>query len=437
MNLGAFLLLTGHHIAAWRHPDASTSDTLDDFIGFARIAEDAKFDAVFLSDGVVTRFGRDPGAASRVAHNGTHPFEPLTLLSALACATSKIGLIGTASTTYSEPFNLARQFSSLDRLSRGRAGWNLVTTSDPDAARNFGLDEDVLHASRYERAQEFCDVVKGLWNSWDGDAFIRDRESGRYFDPEKVRWLDHHGKHFSVQGPLNTPRSPQGHPVIVQAGSSEAGKELAARTAEVVFTAQQTLEDAVTFYADLKGRLGRYGRSRESLKIMPGVLPVIGRTESEAQEKFEELQSLIEPEVGLNLLRIHLGGLDLSGYPLDGPIPAIPETNGAKSRRELLIAVARKEGLTIRQLYLKIAGARGHWQVVGTPIQIADLLEERFINYGADGFNIMAPTLPGGLTDFTTLVVPELQRRGLFRRDYEGLTLRDHLDLGRPENGSD
>lgn len=432
MSLGAFLLFTGHHVAAWRHPSASDSDTLADFVSFARIAEDAKFDAVFLADGVATRFEGEATAASRKAHNGAYPFEPLTLLSALAATTSRIGLVATASTSYSDPYNLARQFASLDRLSNGRAGWNLVTSGDPKASRNFGHDEDIEHGDRYGRAEEFVDVVTGLWDSWDDDAFLRDRASGRYFDPSRVRRLDHRGSHFRVQGPLNIPRPPQGHPVVVQAGSSEPGKELAARTAEAVFTAQQTLEDAVAFYADVKGRLAKYGRAPDDIKILPGVFPVIGRTEEEAREKFEQLQNLITPEVGLDLLRQHAGGLDLSGYPLDGPLPDLPETNAGKSRRELVISLARRENLTIRQLYLRIAGARGHWQLVGTPVQIADQLEERFVAYGADGFNVMAPTLPGGLADFTRLVVPELRRRGLFRTEYEGTTLRDHLGLKRP-----
>jgi FMN-dependent oxidoreductase (nitrilotriacetate monooxygenase family) len=431
LSLGAFLMFTGHHVAAWRLPSASESTTLEDFIAFTKIAEAAKFDAVFLADGVAARLD-DYGAASHKAHNGTYPFEPITLLSALAGHTSRIGLIATASTSFSDPYNLARQFASLDHLSRGRAGWNLVTTGDTGSARNFGYDEPITHADRYDRAEEFADVVTGLWDTVDDDAFTRDRASGEYFDPAKIHSLDHRGKHFKVRGPLNIARSPQGHPVVVQAGSSEPGKELAARTAEAIFTAQQTLEDAVGFYADVKGRMAKYGRSPDDLKIMPGVFPVVGRTESEAQEKFEALQSLIDPVVGLGLLANHSGGFDFSRYPLDGPVPDLPETDGGKSRRALLIALAKRENLTIRQLYLRIAGARGHWQLVGTPEHIADQLEERFVHYGADGFNLMPPTLPGGLVDFIELVVPELRRRGLFRHEYEGTTLREHLGLKRP-----
>lgn len=431
LRLGAFLLFTGHHVAAWRLPSSSASTTLEDFVSFARLAEAAKFDAVFLADGVAVRLD-DHGAAPHKAHNGYRPFEPLTLLSALAARTSHIGLIATASTSFSDPYNLARQFASLDHLSSGRAGWNLVTTNDTGSARNFGHDAPVSHSDRYSRAEEFADVVTGLWDSWDDDAFVRDRARGDYFDPSKVHPLNHRGEYFKVLGPLNIARPPQGHPVVVQAGSSEPGKELAARTAEAIFTAQQTLEDAVAFYADVKGRMAKYGRSPDDLKIMPGVFPVVGRTEAEAKEKFEALQSLIDPVVGLGLLTNHSGGFDFSGYPLDGPVPDLPETDGGKSRRELVIALARRENLTIRQLYLRIAGARGHWQLVGTPEQIADRLEERFVNYGADGFNIMPPTLPGGLEDFIELVVPELRRRGLFRSDYAGTTLREHLGLRRP-----
>jgi len=433
LSLGAFLLFTGHHVAAWRHPDASDSQSLADFVNFARAAEAAKFDAVFLADAVGFR-NDDVDGAQYKAHSGVYPFEPITLLSALAAATSRIGLVATASTSFSEPFNLARQFASLDRLSEGRAGWNLVTSADPAAAFNFGHIAPIPHAERYSRAEEFADVVRGLWDSWDDDAFVRDRAGGLYFDPQGLHVLDHVGKHFRVKGPLNIPRSPQGRPVLVQAGSSEPGKELAARTAEAIFTAQQTLAEAVAFYADVKGRLAKFGRAPDDLKILPGVFPVVGRTEAEAQDKFGQLQALISPEVGLNLLARFLGDPDILNHPVDGPIPALKETEGGKSRQVLLIELARRENLTIRDLYLRIAGARGHWQLVGTATQIADQLEERFQNYGADGFNIMSPILPTGLTNFIELVLPELRRRNLFRTDYEGRTLRDHLGLKRPAN---
>jgi N-acetyl-S-(2-succino)cysteine monooxygenase len=307
-----------------------------------------------------------------------------------------------------------------------------VTSSTESEALNFSLDQHVGHADRYERAREFAAVVTGLWNSWDDDAFIRDPGSGVYFDPEKLHVLNHRGKHFKVRGPLNVARSPQGHPVIVQAGASEPGKELAAATAEAIFTAQQTLADAQAFYREIKNRAAKNGRDPDHVKIMPGVFPVVGRSEAEAKEKFEELQSRIHPAVGLALLSSALGGFDLSGYPLDGPLPDLPETNGPKSRQKLVVDLARNGNLTIRQLYLSIAGARGHWQVVGTAEQIADQLEQRFRHDGADGFNVMAPHLPGGLEDFIAFVVPELRRRGLFRTEYEGRTLRENLGLPHP-----
>ncbi|MEK7887299.1 LLM class flavin-dependent oxidoreductase [Burkholderia contaminans] len=433
LHLGAFLYPTGHHIAAWRHPDSQADAGVDfgHYVRLAQAAEAAKFDLVFLADGVGTR-GDDVEFLSRTAHSYVAQFEPLTLLSALAAVTERIGLVGTASTSFNEPFHIARKFASLDHISGGRAGWNLVTSSSAHEARNFNRDAHFDHAERYARAEEFADVVRGLWDSWDDDAFVRDRASGRFFDPRKRHVLDHRGRFFQVRGPLNVARPPQGHPVVVQAGSSPAGTRLAARTAEVIFTAQQTLDDAVAFYADVKGQLAAFGRDPDTLKIMPGVFPVVGRTESEAKEKFDALQSLIDPAVGLALVSGLTGGFDLSAYPLDGPIPPLPETNASKSRQALTIELARRENLTIRELYLRIAGARGHWQLVGTPEQIVDQLEERFVHYGADGYNVMAPTLPGGLDDFIALVLPELRRRGLFRHDYAGRTLREHLGLRRP-----
>ena len=431
MKLGAFLMTDGHHIAAWRHPKAQRDATvsIDHFIGLVRLAELAKVDAIFLADSVGVR-DRDVNSLSHTSRAVS--FEPLTLLSALSAVTDRIGLIATASTTFNEPFNIARKFASLDLLSHGRAGWNLVTSSTESEALNFNLERHVGHADRYERAREFATVVTGLWNSWDDDAFVRDRESGLYFDPKKLHVLNHRGKHFQIRGPLNVARSPQGHPVIVQAGASEPGKALAAATAEAIFTAQQTLADAQAFYGEIKRRAEQSGRDPDHVKIMPGVFPLVGRSESEAQEKFEELQSRIHPVVGLALLSSTLGGFDLSGYQLDGPLPELPETNGPKSRQKLLIDLARRQNLTIRQLYLSIAGARGHWQIVGTPEQIVDQLEERFLKGGADGFNVMAPYLPGGLEDFIEFVIPELRRRRLFRSEYEGRTLRENLGLPHP-----
>lgn len=433
MKLGLFLYPTGHHIAAWRHPDAQADAgvNLGHYMRLAQAAEAAKFDLIFFADGAGTR-GDDVDALSRTAHNYAAQFEPLTLLSALAVMTERIGLVATASTSFNTPYHVARQFASLDLLSRGRAGWNLVTSSNEAEARNFSRQQHFAHGERYARAEEFADVVTGLWNSWEADAFPRDKATGRFFDPAKRHVLRHDGPFFQVEGPLSVPRSPQGQPVIFQAGSSEAGMELAARTAEAVFTAQLRVEDAQNFYADLKGRMAQYGRAPDSLKIMPGVCPVVGRTRAEAQAKFDALQELIHPRVGLALLAPITGGLDLSRYPLDGPIPEFPPTNASKSRQQLMVDLARRENLTIRELYLRVAGARGHWQLVGTAADIADALEERFVQYGADGFNVMPPLLPTGLDDFVTLVLPELRRRGRFRRDYEGATLRANLGLPAP-----
>jgi FMN-dependent oxidoreductase (nitrilotriacetate monooxygenase family) len=431
-SLGAFIMQTGHHIAGWRHPDAQ-ADAGSNFrhvVQLAQQAEAAKFDAVFVSDSAGVR-GRNLDSLSRTAR--AEQFEPLTLLSALAAVTERIGLIGTASTTFNEPFNIARKFASLDQISGGRAAWNLVTSSGEGESENFNRTEHMEHSLRYERAQEFHQVVTGLWDSWEDDAFIRDKEQGRYFHPEKLHVLHHKGKHFSVRGPLNVARSPQGQPVIVQAGASEAGKDLAARTAEVIFVAHQTFDEAREFYTDIKRRAGDHGRDADDIKIMPGIFPVVARTREEAEEKFQQLQELIPPVVGVALLS-QLTSFDLSAYPVDGPLPALPPTNGAKSRQQLLVDLARRDGLSIRQTYLRIAGARGHQQIVGSAKDVADLLEMWFKDGGADGFNIMSPVHPSGLSDFITLVVPELHRRGLFRTEYEGRTLRDHLGLKRPEH---
>ncbi|WP_128565113.1 LLM class flavin-dependent oxidoreductase [Methylobacterium crusticola] len=431
MRLGAFFYATGHHVAGWRHPSSEADGglILERYVGWARRAEAAKFDLVFLEDGTGIRDGnlRSSERTARSAH-----FEPVTLLSALAAVTSRIGLVATTSTSFNEPYNVARRFASLDHLSGGRAGWNLVTSATDLEAANFGSDAIALHADRYERAEEFVDVVLGLWRTWDDDAVVIDRESGQFSKPDGFRPLNHRGKHFAVRGPLNISRTPQGQPVLVQAGSSGPGRDLAARTAEVVFTANQTLAEAVAFYRDLKERMGHFGRAPDDLKIMPGLFPVVGRSEDEARAKFEALQALIDPVVGLALLERMVGGFDLSGSDPDGPVPELPEANGAKSRQQLMFDLARREGLTLRQLYLRIAGARGHSQIVGTPAQIADEMEERFRAHGADGFNIMPATLPGGLDDFIALVLPELRRRGLFRHEYDGRTLRAHLGSRPP-----
>jgi alkanesulfonate monooxygenase len=432
IRLGAFILGPGHHVAAWRHPSAQADGSFNfqHLKNITQTAERGLFDAVFLADGLATQF--HPGAYGRTAYAGV--FEPVTLFAALSAVTEHIGFVATASTTYEDPYILARKFASLDLLSQGRASWNVVTTGSAEAAGNFGYAEHPPHHKRYQKAREFVSVVKGLWDSWEDDAYTLDKESGWFYDPAKVHTLNHKGTFHSVRGPLNVPRPVQGHPVIVQAGSSDDGKDFAAETAEVIFTAQQTLAEAQAFYRDVKQRMAQFGRTPDELKVMPGVFPVVGRTESEARAKFQELQDLILPEVGLSLVSGLLGGFDLSGYPLDGPVPPLPETNNGKSRQALLVEIARRQNLTLRGLYQWVAGARGHWQIIGTPAQIADQLEEWFRNDAADGFNVMPPVAPTGLEDFVELVVPELQRRGLFRTAYEGRTLRENLGLRRPEN---
>ena len=418
LSIAAFMMRHGHHVAAWRHPQTDlASNPFKLFQQQVRNAEKACLDAVFFAD-------------SLALTGGVPALEPTTLLSALAASTERIGLIGTATTTYNEPYTVARQFASLDQISDGRAGWNLVTSDNAAEAANFGRDQHLAHAARYERAREFHQVVTGLWDSWDADAFLNDKEGARLFDPAKLHKLNHRGAHFGVAGPLNVARSPQGRPVVVQAGGSEAGRDLAAATAEVVFTAQPTLAKAQDFYRDIKRRVVAQGRAPESLKIMPGLFAVVGRTQAEADEKFAQLQALIEPKAGLALLGRMIGNFDLSSYPLDGPLPELPQTqDGQRSRQQLLTDLAQGENLTIRQLYERIAGGRGHFTVVGTAETVADRMQAWFEQEAADGFNFMAPSLPGGLDDFLALVVPELQRRGLFRTAYQGSTLREHLGL--------
>lgn len=431
LRLGAFLMATGHHVAAWRHPEVPV-DPLDFSVyrRVAQVAEAACFDALFVADSAAVFDGPFASHTARSVY-----FEPLTLHAALSAITERIGLVATVTTSYNEPYHVARQFASLDHLSGGRSGWNLVTSDLAAEAQNFGRDEHLGHAERYARAREFHRVVTGLWDSWADDAFLRDKASGRFYDPDRLHVLDHRGEHFKVRGPLNVARSPQGRPVVVQAGSSETGRELAAETAEVVFTAQTSLAKAQAFYADLKGRLGQYGRGEDALKIMPGVFVVPGQSESEAKEKFEAFQELVEPQVGVALLGRMLGNFDLSEYPLDGPLPELPLTDsGQRSRQQLLTELAGAENLTLAQLGRRIAGGRGHHSLIGTPRQIADELQAWFEERAADGFNVLVPHLPGGLEDFAVLVVPELQRRGLFRREYQGRTLREHLGLARPNN---
>ena len=432
MHLGAFFFGVGHHLAAWRHPDVDpgAASRIESLKAWTRIAEDAKFDAIFFADNVGM-----PGPPDEVVAKNAlwYPLDPLITLAALSQSTTHIGLVATVSSTYLPPYHLARKYAALDQVSQGRSGWNLVTSGSDFEARSFGLDQQLAHAHRYARAHEYVKIVKGLWDSWEDDAFIHDKEANRFFDPARLHRVAHEGAHYKVHGALQTPRSPQGCPVLVQAGSSGDGQDLAAATAEVVFTAQQSAEAARAFYGGLKGRLPAHGRSADRLKILPGISPFVGRSRQEAEEKFEQLQGLIDPVLGIGLLSTFLGHVDLSGYDIDGPFPQdLPVTEGWKSRQELFEGMARRENLSIRQLYEKVAGARGHWTLVGTAESIADQLEHWFSTGAADGFNVLAPTLPHGLKDFAELVIPELQRRGLFRTAYEGRTLREHLGLARP-----
>jgi alkanesulfonate monooxygenase len=432
LRLAAFMRPTTIHTGAWRYPGA-WPDANFNFAHIKQLAqtlERGKFDAFFMADHMAVL--NMPTKALKRSHTATS-FEPFTLLSALSQATERLGLAATASTTFDTPYHIARRFASLDYISGGRAAWNIVTTSNPDAALNFGMDEHMEHGKRYRRAREFYDVVTGLWDSWADDAFVRDVENGIYFDPDKMHVLDHKGEFLSVRGPLNIARPIQGWPVIVQAGASESGRQLAAETAEAVFTSQASLAIGQAFYKDVKGRAEKLGRSRDHIKILPAAFAVVGDTVEEAQRKRDKLDSLVHPDSGLASLSIALG-TDASGFDLDGPLPDdIPETNASKSGRERTIEMARSENLTVRQLAERVGGRTG-LSFIGTPQTIADQMEEWLETEGSDGFTIQFPFLPMGLDDFVNRVVPELQRRGIFRTEYEGKTLRENLDLPRPGN---
>lgn len=431
LHLGAFMRPISIHTGAWRYPGAwpDANFNLADIQRLIRTLEAAKFDAFFMADHLAVL--NMPIEALKRSHTVTS-FEPFTLLSALAMVTERIGLVATASTTYEEPYHIARRFASLDHLSGGRAGWNIVTTGNPETSHNFGRDEHLDHPIRYERAREFYDVVTGLWDSWADDAFVRDVESGIFFDPERLHVLNHKGPHLSVRGPLNIARPVQGWPVIVQAGSSEAGRQLAAETAEAIFGSAITLEEGKRFYADVKGRMRALGRDPDHLKILPAAFVVVGETVEEARAKRARLDALVHYDSGIRSLSIILGH-DVSSFDPDGPLPEIPETNASKSGRERIVNIAREQGLTIRELAAQ-AGSYSGLAFVGTPETIADEMEAWLEERGSDGFNVMFPFVPAGLDAFTGKVVPELQRRGIFRKEYEGTTLRDHLGLPRPEN---
>jgi len=434
MHLGAFVHETGQHVAAWRHPEAHyhSGVRFADMVETAQLAERGRMDFLFLADSAAVDLEGSPDARGRMGK--VVKFEPMTILSALAAVTKNLGFVATSTTTFNEPYTLARQFASLDAISGGRSGWNLVTSNNEQDALNYSREQHMSHGDRYERAIEFAEVVQGLWDSWDDDAFIRDKESGVFYDTTKMHVLNHKGKHFQVRGPLNVAPSPQGRPILVQAGASGTGRDVAARLAEIVFTAQTTFDQAREFYADVHARLPRFGRTPDEVKVMPGFYPVVAPTASEAQEKFEYLQSLIQVPVGIAVLEHTIGVHDLDKLPLDGPVPEMPDTNGPLSRQRLLLEQAKRDKLTFWQLCLANAGPRGHVLSIGTPRQVADEMEHWFRDGAADGFNVMPAYLPGSLKDFVEGVIPELQRRGLFRTEYEATTLRGNLGLPKPVN---
>ncbi|WP_413372993.1 LLM class flavin-dependent oxidoreductase [Paenibacillus taichungensis] len=427
LRLGANLNGVGNSISFWRHPDIpiNASVNLDFYKKQAIKAEEGKFDLLFIADGLFINEKSNPHFLNR--------FEPLTLLSVLAGATSHIGLVATLSTSYSEPFTVARQFASLDHISGGRGGWNVVTSPLEGSALNFGKGEHPNHALRYEIAEEHLNVVRGLWDSWEDDAFIGDKENGVFFDPSKLHTLNHKGDHFSVQGPLNVARSEQGHPVVFQAGSSESGKDLAARSADAVYTGHETLEEAQEFYSDVKARAVAYGRKPEDILIFPGIGPIVGRTEEEAERKYQEIAELVSIDQALNYLGRYFDHYDFSQFSLDEPFPEIGDlgSNSFRSTTDKIKQQARELGLTLRQVALLASTPRTSF--IGTPDQIADQIQEWFEGGAADGFNIRT-VVPNGLADFVDLVVPVLQERGLFRTEYEHETLRGNLGLEIPRN---
>lgn len=431
LSLNLFIYPNGHHEAAWRHPQSVPESCMDiDYYQqLALRAEREKLDAIFFADSPSLAEGDREGLRIR--------FEPVTWLAAIAAVTQRIGLIATASTTYSEPYNLARSFSALDHISKGRAGWNIVTTSQAAAAANFGLEQHPAASDRYAQAEEFVQVVGDLWDSWEDDALVLDKSAGIFANGSKVHPINHVGAHYRVKGPFNSPRSPQGRPVQVQAGSSESGRDFASRHAEAIFTAHQTLRSAVEFANDIRSRAKAVGRDPQQLKILPGISPYIGSTEAEAQRKFDELNELVLPHVSLGQLR-RLLGVDLSGQDLDSPFPRhlvdFENTESQSSRFKLIIDIVDREQPTLRQLINRLAGARGHWVPVGTPVQIADLIEQWFHSGAADGFNVMPPAFPDGFDVFLTEVLPILRQRGLFRHEYAGSTLREHYGLSRPDS---
>lgn len=423
MHLAVFVLGTGNHIAGWRYPGASQSFlSLPVIQKIAETAERGRFDMLFMGDSLHANIKGHPSFAAR--------FEPITILSAIAATTKHIGLGATASTTYTEPYQVARAFASLDHISGGRAGWNVVTSGAADCGPNFGKTHPD-HASRYEIAEEFVDVVTGLWDCWEDDAIVCDRETGVYVDPSKVRRLNHKGQFFSVQGPVNISRAPQGRPIIIQAGSSEPGQELAARSADVVFSVVESIDSAKMAYGNFKKRLPRYGRAAEDVAILPGFMPIVGRTDREARDKLDALQRLIGNSNSISVLSDRLG-FDMSGYALDDLVPDLPTPDTSQGYARDMLARAYREKMTLRDLCNLVGAARGHYVLCGSPDTIADTLERWFVEAACDGFNILPPYFPDSFDEFVDLVVPRLQDRGIFRKEYSGPTLRDHLKLAKP-----
>ncbi|CAM3930989.1 LLM class flavin-dependent oxidoreductase [Smaragdicoccus niigatensis] len=431
LHLNAFLMEAGHHEAAWRLPESNAQADFDlaHWIKLAQLAESAKFDSLFLADGPALHGSGEFRPAGQL--------EPLTLLTALAAVTRHIGLIATVSTTYNSPYNLARRLASVDHVSGGRVGWNIVTSATTEEASNFGLDDRPLHAERYARADEFLEVVLKLWDSWDDEAIVADKARGRWADPDLIRPIHHRGKHFRVEGALNVKRSPQGYPLLVQAGSSEDGRQFAARFAEAIFTAHQTYESAVNFYSDIKSRVRSAGRNPDLVKILPGIVPIIGSTESEARKLAKELDDLRVPEYGLGALATILE-VEPRELKLDEPLPKQvverQHREGFVSRSQLVIEFATREKLTVRQVLSRLGGGRGHFVLTGTPEQVVATLEKWFHGGAADGFNVMGAALPSGLEAFIEHVLPVLRAKGLFREEYDGETLRDNYGLPRPGN---
>ncbi|MFT5485393.1 MAG: FMN-dependent oxidoreductase (nitrilotriacetate monooxygenase family) [Paracoccaceae bacterium] len=432
MKLGLFIRPTGHHIASWRHPDAhdDANVNFDRFVEMAKTAERGLLDMLFSAD-TNTAWTTADSALNRQHYSAW--LEPFTLLTALATHTKHIGLVCTRSTSFDQPYTVARMFATLDLISGGRAGVNIVTTGNPRAALNYNQESHLPKSERYAIADEFVEVLKGLWDSWDEDAFVRDRESGTFFEWDRMHVLNHKGKYFQVEGPLNTARSPQGRPVIVQAGASEEGRELAAKSADVIFAAHQNIEMAQAFYTDVKSRLARYGRQNSDVAIMPGLSVTVAETREEAQAKADELQELIHPDHGLAYLSRRLGH-DVTGMDPDLPMPDLAAVDEVGTRSGQMLNMARREGWTLRQLYQHFAATRGHMDLVGTPTEVADGMQEWFENGACDGFNLIPPTFPGEFDAFVDMVVPELQRRGVYRTAYEDGTLRDRLGLRVPES---